>query len=209
MNETEINNRFEEINAKLDMVLQYVENQSKRFKAVEDLVDDTKIIGYDLFNTTVEELDHNNIEIDPLEVKMLLLRLVKNLGNLNDMMGQFESINDLLKDLGPITHDLGLSTIETIALYEEKGYFKIFENLSGNIESILKIAVNFSNPDLLNTLEVVSRKISESKIDTKKYNKSLFGLYKELKSPEVRQTLAFSLRMIKELNIELNKQNNN
>jgi len=209
MNETEINNRFEEINAKLDMVLQYVENQSKRFKAVEDLVDDTKIIGYDLFNTTVEELDHNNIEIDPLEVKMLLLRLVKNLGNLNDMMGQFESINDLLKDLGPITHDLGLSTIETIALYEEKGYFKIFENLSGNIESILKIAVNFSNPDLLNTLEVVSRKISESKIDTKKDNKSLFGLYKELKSPEVRQTLAFSLRMIKELNIELNKQNNN
>lgn len=209
MNETEINNRFEEINAKLDMVLQYVENQNKRFKAVEDLVDDTKIIGYDLFNTTVEELDHNNIEIDPLEVKMLLLRLVKNLGNLNDMMGQFESINDLLKDLGPITHDLGLSTIETIALYEEKGYFKIFENLSGNIESILKIAVNFSNPDLLNTLEVVSRKISEAKIDTKKDNKSLFGLYKELKSPEVRQTLAFSLRMIKELNIELNKQNNN
>ncbi len=209
MTELEINNRFEEINSKLDMVLQYVENQNRRFKAIEDLVDDAKFIGYDFFNTAVDELDHNNVEIDPESVKMLAIRLVKNLGNLNRVMGQFESINDLLNDLGPIVHDLGLSTVETIAEYEKKGYFEIFKNLSDNIESILKIGVNFSNPNLVKNLEIISSKISESKIDPVIDNKSLFKLYKELKSPEVRQTLAYTLRMIRELNIDIkNKQNN-
>ena len=206
MTELEINNRFEEVNAKLDRVLQYVETQNRRFTAVEDLVDDVKIVGYDFFNTAVDELDHNNIEIDPEAVKMLVLRLTKNLGNLNDLMGQFASINDLLKDLGPIVNDLGLNVVDTIAEYEQKGYFEIFANLSENIESILKIGVNFSNPQLISNMEIISKKLTDSKVDPQKDNKSLFGLYKELKSPEVRQTLAFTLRMVKELHQDINNK---
>jgi hypothetical protein len=206
MTENEINNRFDEINAKLDLVLQHVDNQRRRYQAVEDLMEDAKIVGYDFFNTAVDELEHNNIEINPAELKMLLLRLTKNIGNLNELMGMFESINDLLKDLGPIVHDLGLNTIETIAEYEKKGYFEMFRNLADNMDNILKIAGNFSNPKLINNLEIISRKISESSIDNKLDDKSLFGLFKELKTPEVRQTLAYTLRMIKELKIEMGKK---
>lgn len=205
MTESEINNRFDEINAKLDLVLQHVDNQRRRYQAVEDLMEDAKIVGYDFFNTAVDELEQNSIEINPAELKMLLLRLTKNIGNLNELMGMFESINDLLKDLGPIVHDLGLNTIETIADYERKGYFEMFNNLADNMDNILKIAGNFSNPKLINNLEIISRKISESSIDNKIDDKSLFGLFKELKSPEVRQTLAYTLRMIKELKVEMEK----
>lgn len=205
MTESEINNRFDEINAKLDLVLQHVDNQRRRYQAVEDLMEDAKIVGYDFFNTAVDELEQNSIEINPAELKMLLLRLTKNIGNLNELMGMFESINDLLKDLGPIVHDLGLNTIETIADYERKGYFEMFNNLADNMDNILKIAGNFSNPKLINNLEIISRKISESSIDNKIDDKSLFGLFKELKSPEVRQTLAYTLRMIKELKVEIEK----
>lgn len=205
MTESEINNRFDEINAKLDLVLQHVDNQRRRYQAVEDLMEDAKIVGYDFFNTAVDELEQNSIEINPAELKMLLLRLTKNIGNLNQLMGMFESINDLLKDLGPIVHDLGLNTIETIADYERKGYFEMFNNLADNMDNILKIAGNFSNPKLINNLEIISRKISESSIDNKIDDKSLFGLFKELKSPEVRQTLAYTLRMIKELKVEIEK----
>ena len=205
MTESEINNRFDEINAKLDLVLQHVDNQRRRYQAVEDLMEDAKIVGYDFFNTAVDELEQNSIEINPAELKMLLLRLTKNIGNLNELMGMFESINDLLKDLGPIVHDLGLNTIETIADYERKGYFEMFNNLADNMDNILKIAGNFSNPKLIKNLEIISRKISESSIDNKIDDKSLFGLFKELKSSEVRQTLAYTLRMIKELKVEMEK----
>ena len=76
MNESEINNRFDEINAKLDMVLQYVEIQRRKSQEIEDLVDDVKIVGYDMYNTVVEELDHNNIELNPDELKMLVLSVI-------------------------------------------------------------------------------------------------------------------------------------
>ncbi len=203
MNESEINNRFDEINAKLDMVLQYVEIQRRKSQEIEDLVDDVKIVGYDMYNTVVEELDHNNIELNPDELKMLVLRLTKNIKNLNQMMGVFESLNDLLKDIGPIVHDLGLNTIETIADWEEKGYFETFRNLADNMDSLLKIAVNFSNPELIKNLEKISKVLVTTKTDKSLDNKSMLGLFKELRSPEVRQTLAYSLRTIKEIKREL------
>lgn len=203
MNELEINNRFDEINAKLDMVLQYVEIQRRKSQEIEDLVDDVKIVGYDMYNTVVEELDHNNIELNPDELKMLVLKLTKNVKNLNQMMGVFESLNDLLKDIGPIVHDLGLNTIETIADWEKKGYFDTLRNLAGNMDSLLKIAVNFSNPELIKNLEKISKVLATTKADKNLDNKSMFGLFKELRSPEVRQTLAYSLRTIKEIKREL------
>jgi uncharacterized protein YjgD (DUF1641 family) len=203
MNELEINNRFDEINAKLDMVLQYVEIQRRKSQEIEDLVDDVKIVGYDMYNTIVEELDHNNIELNPEELKMLVLKLTKNVSNLNQMMGVFESMNDLIKDLGPIIHDLGLNTIETIAEWEKKGYFETVKNLADNMDNLLKIAVNFSDPQLIKNLEKISKVIASTKTDIQLDNKSMFGLYRELKSPEVRQTLAYSLRLVKEIKKEL------
>ncbi len=75
------------------------------------------------------------------------------------------------------------------------------------MDNILKVAVNFSKPEVINTLETISRVATQVKLDPKTDNKSLFGQFKELKSPEVRQTLGYTLRMVKELNTELNKNN--
>lgn len=206
MTELEINNRFDEINSKLDLVLQYVDQQRLKTEELEDLVKDVQIVGYDIFNTAVDEFEHNNIELNPEEIKMLVFRLMKNVGNLNHLMGIFESMNDLVKDLGPIVTDFGLNAIETIADYEKKGYFEMFSNLADNMDSILKVAVNFSKPEVIKTLEIISTVATEVKLDPKMDNKSLFGLFKELKTPEVRQTLGYTLRMVKELNKELNKE---
>ncbi len=206
MTELEINNRFDEINSKLDLVLQYVDHQRLKTEELEDLVKDVQIVGYDIFNTAVDEFEHNNIELNPEEIKMLVFRLMKNVGNLNQLMEIFESMNDLVKDLGPIVTDFGLSAIETIADFEKKGYFEMFSNLADNMDSILKVAVNFSKPEVIKTLETISKVATEVKLDPKMDNKSLFGLFKELKTPEVRQTLGYTLRMVKELNLELNKQ---
>ena len=57
MDTNEIARHFEEIHAKLDRLISQVEEQRRRQKEIEDLKDDLTIIGKDIFQTAVLELE--------------------------------------------------------------------------------------------------------------------------------------------------------
>ena len=123
MNQIEIQDQISDINKKLDVVLQYVDQQRLKTQMIEDLVSDVSLVGNDIFKATVEELENKSVELDTDALMMLLVKLIKNIGNLNKIIGMMESMSDLAADLSPILRHLSMDVIDEIAELEKKGYF--------------------------------------------------------------------------------------
>ena len=199
----EVKNQINEVNTKLDLVLQYVDQQRLKTQELEDLVKDLSIVGNDMFLATVEELEQKDVELDTDALKMLLIRLIKNVGNLNMIVGTFESMNDLMKDLGPILRSMSMDLIGRIAEFEEKGYFEIFDHLNQNADKILSVIHHMTQPEILDAIEKSTKVVTQLKMDDELDDKSLFKLYKEMKKPEVRKSISYSLRMLQAVHKEL------
>lgn len=209
MAETNMQEQINDINSKLDLILQYVDQQRLKTQEIEDLVKDVSIVSKDVFNSTVAELENQNIELDTDQLKMLLFKLVKNIGNLNQTMSMFESLNDLVKDLGPVFTSVGLDLIAKIAELEKKGYLEFFREsgkiidnivshytaddvkaLADNVVTIMDTVKSLTQPDLLNTINNAIKIYGSIDMDNiPQY--SMFKLIREMNKPEMRRGLGF------------------
>jgi len=189
MADLELKEQINNINTKLDTVLQYVEQQRLKTQQIEDLIQDVSIVGTEVFNATVEEMEHQSIELDTDQLRQILIKLIKNVGNINMVINMLESLNDLSKDLSPVIRGITFDVITKIDEYEKKGYFEIFQNLTNNADKIFGTIKLITQPSVLSSLEKVAKVATSLKIDENIDNKSFYKLYKEMKKPEVRQEL--------------------
>ena len=222
MNEPNILTRIDALEQKLDLVLEYVNQQRLKSEVVEDLVSDMVIIGKDFYNSSVVELEKQAIELDPDELKQLTINMVKNVKNINEILGLLESMMDLKKDIGPILNEMIIEFTKKMHTVEEKGYFdfarelgRVMDNivtnfsaddirqLADNIVLILQTVKNITQPEMLvavnNAVKVYG---SVQTDDIKPY--SMWQLIKEMRSPEMKSALGFLVAFMK----NLSKQNN-
>jgi len=130
MKEIEINNQIAELNQKVDVLLDYVNQQRLNTQALQDLVNDASIIGKDVYDSTVEELDKRQVEIQPEELTNLSVSFLRNINNFNVLMSTLESVMDLGKDLTPIINESIIDFTKLMADFESKGYFEFFKSLA-------------------------------------------------------------------------------
>jgi len=215
MDEKNIQTQINELNNKVDLILDYVNQQRLKSGAVDDLISDVSIIGKDLHDSVVSELDNQSVEIDPEELQMLGIKLIKNIKNFNTLLDLLESITDFAKDASPIVNEIIIDFTKKIHVFEQKGYFEFFveiskvldniitklspediKQLADNVGVILEIVKNFSQPEILNLINnslVTFNNVAKD--DIPKY--SMWKLFKEMKSSEMKQTLGFALTFIK------------
>ena len=222
MNEPNILDRIETLEQKLDLVLEYVNQQRLRSEVVEDLVSDVVIIGKDLYNSSVIELEKQDVQFDPDELKQLTINLVKNVKNINEIIGLLESIMDLKQDIGPILNEIIIEFTKKMHTIEEKGYFdfareigRLMDNivtnfsqedvrqLADNVVLILQTVKNITQPEMLvavnNAVKVYG---SIQTDDIRPY--SMWQMMREMRSPEMKSALGFLVAFMK----NLSKQNN-
>ena len=223
MNDLEIQSQINDINRKLDIVLEEIALQKQRRTEIDDLIQDVSVIGKDMFQTTVRELDKAEIELSGEHTLRLGLNMVKNIQTFNELIMMLESAMDLVKDLGPIVHQMGLDAVNKMAEFERKGYFDYIaeignmldkvtqsytiediRNLNNNMEKITSMVRNLSQPGVLETIEKATKVLSTAKMDDNLDDKSLLKLYKEINSKEVRKSLFFALRLLKDIVKETN-----
>jgi len=217
MNDKNIQPQIDEINQKLDMVLHYVNQQRLKSEMVEDLVSDVSIIGRDVFQSTVKELDNQNIELNIDEIKVLIFKLIKNTGNFVNVLGAFESLNDLLKDAGPVANEVMIDVIKKMHEFEKKGYFKfikeimnVFDNiitnysaedvrlLSKNIVTIMDTVKNMTQPEILGAMNnAVNIYKNLNPDDVEEY--SMWKAYREMRTPEMKRGIGFIMLFLKNL----------
>lgn len=219
MTEKNIEVQISELNRKMDLVLENIELQKRNREEFDDLVKDVNIVVKDAFQQTVIMLDKAQVELDSDALSSLLIKLLQNIGTFHEMMEMLESARDFMKDVSPIIHQVGLDAVNKMNELDSKGYFEYgreIVNLLGrfmetftvedlrrmqeNTENLTGIIRNLTDPELMASLNRASKVISEVKMDEKLDNKSLWKLFMEMRSPEVRRSLSYSLRLLKEIN---------
>ena len=217
MNDQNMQKQIDDINRKLDIVLEEVIAQKQSRQTVEDLVTDISLIGTDMFKASIVELDNAGIELDGEAVKQLMFKFIRNIGTINEMFEMLESANDLIKDVSPIIHQVGLDGIHKMNELEQKGYFEFIRELSNiadnvvthfstedlrlladNVVTILETVKSLTQPDMLRALNNgvnVYKNLATKNIP----EYSLWKAFKELNTPEMKKGLGFMITFLKNI----------
>jgi len=209
--------QINEINRKLDLVLDEVMAQRETRQSLEDLTADMTIVGKDVFKSTVDELDKAGVELDGEAVKQFMLKLIRNINTLNEMFEMLESVNDLIKDVSPVLHQTGLDGIKLMNELEQKGYFEFFREgvkivdnivthfsaedvrlLADNIVTIMETVKELTQPEMLKAIN--SGVVVYKNIDVKDVPEySLFKATLAMNSKEMRRGLGFMITFLKNI----------
>jgi hypothetical protein len=174
--------QINEINQKLDLLLNYVNDQRLKSEMIEDLVSDVSIISKDAFTSIVYELDKQGIELNVDDIKNLVYKFLRNVDNFSQVMDMFESVTDLLKDAGPMVTEMGIDFTHKLHELEQKGYFELVKEM-GTVADNAVVALRKTNMN-----------------PNKKF--SLFKIMRELNSPEVKRALGFMLEFLQNFSKE-------
>ena len=218
-----IQEQINDINRKLDIVLEEVLAQKETRQSIEDLTTDLTIVGKDVFKSTVSELENAGVELDGEAVKQLMLKLIRNVETINEMFEMLESANDLVKDVSPILHQMGLDGIHMMNEFEQKGYFdfmreamKIMDNvvehfsvedvrlLADNAVTILETVKNLTQPDMLKAINsglIVYKSIEIE--DVQEY--SMWRAIKAMNSKEMKKGIGFMITFLQNIAKETKK----
>ncbi len=188
MSEKNIQEQIGELNQKLDLILESIEQQKRNREEFDDLVSDLSIVAKDAFQHTVIMLDKSQVDLDHSGIPMLLVKLLQNIDTFYEMLEMLESAKDFMKDISPVIHQMGLDAINKMNEFEQNGYFDIVRNLT--------------RPDVIAALGRTSKAIAEVKMDDTLDNRSLFSLVKQMNSPDVRKSLSYALRLVQAINQE-------
>jgi len=217
MEETKMQDQINSINAKLDVIIEEIELQRKHRLEMEDLKDDLMRVGKDVYQTTVEELEEVADHIQTGDMLHLGKKLLRNVNNISGMFDQLESMNDLLKDLAPISREIAIDFMARLDEFDRKGYFgfmheinRAMDNvvesftaedvraLGDNIVTILNTVKSLTQPDMLQALDnalSVYKKL-DIEVDEKV---SYFTLIKRMNTPEMRRGIAYAIRFLKSM----------
>ena len=217
MEDKTMQNQIDEINRKLDIVLEEIELQKKHRREVEDLKDDLMRVGNDLYSTAVTELEEVHDQLETGDILHLGKKLLRNVRNFNKMFDQLESARDFLEDVSPLVRESIIDYMNKLDEFDRKGYFQFLKEMTNvmdrvvtsfsvedvkllgdNIVTILNTVKNLTQPDMLNA---INNAVSVyKKLDIEIEEKiSYFELFKRMRTPEMRRGMAFAIKFLKSL----------
>src|SRR6056297_442099 len=137
MNES-VQTQINELNSKLDTVLDYINEERNRNMATDDLISDLSIVGKDMYDTAVLELDKQNVNIQPDEVKKLLVKFLRNIDTFTQLLDSLESISDLIEDASPLVTEAIIDFSKYLQKLNERGLFEISATLMQSLTELLE-----------------------------------------------------------------------
>jgi len=215
MEDKKIQSQIDALDKKLDLILGYVHQQKLNSNMVEDLVGDLSIIGKDAYDSTVEELDKRQVELEPSEITDLAISFLRNIGNIKKVMDMLEMAMDLGKEVGPIANEVIIDFTKEMNTFEQKGYFAFFKEvgpimdnivagfspkdlreLADSIVSILSIIKEMTQPEVLGTMQNAIKAFNSMETETVP-SYSVWRVLKEMNSPEMKKALGYGITFMK------------
>ncbi len=206
-----------ESHKKLDYITQQLQDTCKHNEEIQELKNDLALIGKDMFDAAIEELEDVAPYFDTSDLLHLGKKLLRNTRNLNRMLTQLESAEDLFHDLRPLGKQMFDELLYTLDEFDRKGYFEFFGEalkivdtvvttfdvedvrlLRENIASILLTIKDMTQPEMLNSMNNALDFFKKMDVVIKD-EVSFFTIIKKLRDPEVKKGIAFSLEFIKNM----------
>jgi uncharacterized protein YjgD (DUF1641 family) len=224
MDNKALTERVDAMDRKLDAIMSIVQQQRQSSIVVEDLISDLSIVGKDVYDTAVEELDKRKVEIEPAELTELGIAFLKNLKNFNQLMNTMESVMDLLDDLSPILNEVLIDVTRKFGELDQKGYFEflnesaqIVDNivtgfskedvkaLADNIVLILSTMKDLTQPKMLKSMDNAVKVFAN--IETNDIPEvSVWKLMRSMNKPEIKKGIGFLLTFMSNLSENIEQQ---
>jgi uncharacterized protein YjgD (DUF1641 family) len=203
------------INRKLDLILEQLQDRQQQQEQVNDLLADAGHIVKDLSETAVAGLDNSGVQIDQAMVGELLIKVLRNLEHITELMDMVESFSDLSKDAEKIIHHVSMDAVEKMQVLDQKGYFVFLKemttvadrvvehfskedirDLANNVVNILETVKRITQPDMMeavNNAIVIFRNVETTDIP----EMGLMRVMRELNSKEAKKGLGFFITFLK------------
>ncbi|MEW6507869.1 MAG: DUF1641 domain-containing protein [Bacteroidota bacterium] len=223
MEEKKLQAQIDELNSKLDIILEEIELQKRHRREMEDLKDDLMRVGKDFYETAVEELDQIHDHVNTRDILHFGKYMLRNVNTISKVIQQLESTKDFLKDASPLIRESIIDFMAALDEFDRKGYFEFIKEskniidkivtsfskedvqaLGDNVVTILNTVKNLTQPDMLHAINSSVNVYKNLDIEVSK-EVSYFKLLKELNNPGVKRGLAFTIQFLK--NISEQKEN--
>jgi len=217
METTQLEKQIKDINQKLDVLTQYMQEQQRRQREWQELKEDMTLIGKDIFQTAVEELDEIAHHFDTTDLLYLLKKLLRNTRNFSRIVDQLESAFDFVNDATPLGKQVLNQMMDTLSELEKKGYFefgkeafKIFDTivttftvddirlLRENIAAIIITFRNMTQPEMLGSMNNALHFFQKMDVNVDQ-KISYWQLMKEMRDPEFKRGIAFLIHFMKNM----------
>lgn len=193
--------QIQELNNKLDFILEEIKLQKQKRQSSEDLFNDLSIIGKDFFNNTIKKFDNAGIELDYEALEQFSLRFIKNIKTFNELLGLIDSINDFAKDIAPIIKQIGLDLACKLNDLEQKGYIDFGKEL---LKVFDKIITGFSKEDIRlladNVGNIIETFKNMNKANIPEY--SLWKAFRVMNSKDGKKAIGFILTFLQNISSE-------
>ncbi len=217
MDNQNIQKQINELNLKMDLVLKSLDQQNRKAESIEDLFADLQIIGKDMYDTAVIELENQQVELDVDQLKYLGLKLLNNINDITVMLSVFESTVDFARDAGPLVRESIIDMTKKLHEFEKKGYFEFFTELGKVIDNLVSHFTKEDVASLADNIVIIVDTISkmtqpEMMLSIQKaldvYNSidketvpeySLFKLVKEFNRPEMKKAMGLAVTFMKSI----------
>jgi len=217
MEDKTMQTQMDELNRKLDLVLDEIELQKKHRREMDDLKDDLMRVGTDLYSTAVTELEEVHDHLQTGDILHLGKKLLRNVNTMNQMFDQLESAKDFLEDASPLVRESIIDFMAKMDEFDRKGYFQFFNELQNvmdnvvtsftvedvkalgdNVVTILNTVKSLTQPDMLQAINNAVSVYTKLDIEIEE-NVSCFQLFKRMNTQEMRNGIAFGIKFLKSL----------
>lgn len=200
----------------MQFLTQQAHKSDRRQREWDDLRADLTPIMNDMYSISVEQLQEIQAYVQLEDILSLSKRLARNTRNFDQMLDQMESLQDLWKDLSPLTTDMFHQVVLILNDLEQKGYFGFarqsayvadqivtsfseedVRQLGDNVVLILNTVKALTQPEVMNLVNNLTEGFHEAEDQAEELPTSAFGLLKQMRDPDVRRGLAITMAMLK------------
>jgi uncharacterized protein YjgD (DUF1641 family) len=190
----------------------------RRQREWDELRADMTPIVQDMYTVTVNQLEEIQSYVQLEDVLHLLKRLARNTRNFNELLDQLESLQDLWRDLGPLTNDMFAQAVMLLDNMDRKGYFGFVRQgqyvmdqivtsfdeedvrlLGDNIVIILNTIKALTQPQMMTLANNLTQGFQEVDAHADELPTSFLALARQMRDPDVRRGLAVTMALLKRI----------
>ena len=215
----ELERKIDVMSVQMDLLVEELREQRLRRQQWDELRSDLAPIAGEAMTLASNELEAIQEWVQPEDMLRLLRRILRNTNNIEDGIARFESLMDLLDDVGPLTSEAVTKILTTLEDFEQRGYFEFanaalgiadrivttyskedVEALGDNIVQMLDIVKDLTQPEMLavaqRMLDALQRQQAAAELEPAE-PPGLIALAGQMRDPEVRRGLARALNTFK------------
>ena len=129
---------LEELNHKLDTLVEISREAKAQGEAIQDLVRDFSLVSNSAVFSLHHALDLENVHVDGRDVRELMVLALKNVRNFNAALSQLEAITELGRETSSTGQKLIMDFSRRVGELEQKGYFEHGQKALQAMDSMLR-----------------------------------------------------------------------